>query len=41
MIDYVTNDEALLIAFSTDRAFDPAEIGRAREQLANERAQSP
>ncbi len=40
VIDYVTNDEALLIAYSADRGIDPTDIGRAREQLAGERPQS-
>jgi Protein of unknown function (DUF3572) len=40
VIDYVTNDEALLIAYSADRGIDPTDIGRAREQLASERPQS-
>ena len=41
VLDYLTNDESLLIAFSTDRGIDPSEIGRARDLLADERPQSP
>ena len=41
VLDYLTNDESLLIAFSTDRGIDPGEIGRARDLLADKRPQSP
>jgi Protein of unknown function (DUF3572) len=41
VLDHVTNDEALLIAFSTHRGIDPAETARSRDLLADERSQSP
>jgi Protein of unknown function (DUF3572) len=41
VLDYVTNDEALLISVSTDRGLDPADIARARDRLADERPPSP
>ena len=36
VLDYVTGDEALLLALSDSAGFDPVDIARARDVLAGE-----
>jgi hypothetical protein len=41
VLDHLSGDETLLLAFSEDRGIDPTEVGQARALLAGESPQQP
>ena len=41
VLDHVTGDEALLVAFAGHSGIDPAEVARARNVLAGEASEVP